>query len=92
MEEAIKLFEKEVSKEIKKTIKEISKRYNLEEEEAREYIMGVEKIKRKGRPKKEREEREKVGRGRPVKEEKKVIKKVGEDLISRLLEEAKNKM
>ena len=97
MESIISKFAMEVENEIKKTIKILAGRYNLDEKEAYNYIM-VEKEEEKsnnakrGRPKKEKKEeenKEKGARGRPPKEEKKVTIHVGEDLISRLLEKAK---
>ena len=88
MNEIIKEFEKE-------TIKKISKKYNLKEEEALNYIRREEKNmenkKSRGRPRKEDkvEKKEKGVRGRPPQEEKQRTSHVGEDLIERLINEAK---
>ena len=94
MEEIKKELIKKIEEEIIKTIKEISKRYKINEKEAIEYILNERKNEKgRGRPRKEKEENEEIKmkgpRGRPPKEEKKVYNKVGEDLISRLLEQAR---
>ena len=86
---------KEIAQEVERTIKNLSEKYNLNEMEALSYILKNE-IKsneaRRGRPGKEEEEkREKNPRGRPPKEEKELKHYTGEDLISRLLKEAKIK-
>jgi hypothetical protein len=93
----------EINKEIEKKIISLSKRYNINEEEAINYILkeDVEGKKRekekkvvgRGRPKKEvkEEKKEKGPRGRPAKEEKEHTSYVGEDLIARLIEAAMNK-
>ena len=90
------LLMKEIAQEVERTIKNLSEKYNLNETEALSYILKNE-IKsneaRRGRPPKEEEEekKEKNPRGRPPKEEKEVKNYTGEDLISRLLKEAKIK-
>ena len=92
MEEIKENLIKMIEKGIKVTIKEISKRYEINEKEAIEYILKERnKEKCRGRPIKDKEEEIKVkgARGMPPKEEKKVYNKVGEDLISRLLEKAR---
>jgi replication initiation and membrane attachment protein DnaB len=96
MDELKNLLMKEIAEEVERTIKNLSEKYNLNEREALSYILKNE-IKsnegRRGRPAKEEEEekREKNPRGRPPKEEKEVKHYTGEDLISRLLKEAKIK-
>ena len=96
MEELKNLLMKEISQEVERTIKNLSEKYNLNETEALSYILKNE-IKsnevRRGRPAKEEEEekKEKGPRGRPPKEEKEVRHYTGEDLISRLLKEARIK-
>ena len=91
MDELKKLLIQEIQNEVERTIKNLSIKYNLNEAEAVKFIMDKEKQKR-GRPAKEEvEEREKGPRGRPPKEEKEVKHYSGEDLISRLLEEARKK-
>jgi hypothetical protein len=91
MEELKKMLIEEIEKEVERTIKSLSIKYNLNEADAVSYIMNNERQKR-GRPVKEEEEkREKGPRGRPPKEEKEVKHYSGEDLISRLLEEARKK-
>lgn len=92
MESIIKKFAMEVEKEIKNTIKSLANHYNIDEKEAYNYIMGEKENNnaKRGRPKKmEEETKEKGPRGRPPKEEKKITRLVGEDLITRLLEQAK---
>ena len=95
MESLINTFAMEVEREIINTIKRLSKRYNLDEREAYNYIMETNKSDvggKRGRPAKEKTEEEnkvKCPRGRPPKEEKKVTTYVGEDLITRLLAKAK---
>jgi hypothetical protein len=94
MEEIKENLIKKIEEEIIKTIKEISKRYEINEKEAIEYILKERKNEKgRGRPRKDKEEKEEIkvkgARGRPPKEEKKVYNKVGEDLISRLLEKAR---
>jgi len=93
MDELINKITMELEKEIKETIKRLAKRYNLNEREALNYILREEcgNVKR-GRPAKEKteeEKKEKGNRGRPPKEEKKVTRHVGEDLKTKLLEQAK---
>jgi len=98
MEDLKNLLMKEIAQEVERTIKNLSEKYNLNEAEALSYILKNE-IKsneaRRGRPPKESEEqeekKEKGPRGRPPKEEKEVKHYTGEDLISRLLKEAKIK-
>lgn len=96
MEELKELLMKEIAGEVERTIKNLSERYNINECEALSYILKNE-IKsneaRRGRPPKEEEEekKEKGVRGRPPKEEKEIKNYTGEDLISRLLKEAKIK-
>ena len=99
MDELKNLLMKEISQEVERTIKNLSEKYNLNETEALSYILKNE-IKsneaRRGRPPKEEEEeeeekKEKGPRGRPPKEEKEVRHYTGEDLISRLLKEARIK-
>ena len=86
---------KEVEREILETIKRLGERYKMDENEAKEYINKCKNEKRenRGRPKKEKNEEkvERGVRGRPPKEEKKETSHVGDDLISRLLLEAKKK-
>lgn len=96
MDDLKNLLMKEIAEEVERTIKNLSEKYNLNETEALSYILKNE-IKsneaRRGRPPKEEEEekKEKNPRGRPPKEEKEVKHYTGEDLISRLLKEAKIK-
>ena len=96
MDELKNLLMKEISQEVERTIKNLSEKYNLNETEALSYILKNE-IKsneaRRGRPAKEEEEekKEKGPRGRPPKEDKEVRHYTGEDLISRLLKEARIK-
>lgn len=97
MDDLKNLLMKEIAQEVERTIKNLSEKYNLNETEALSYILKNE-IKsneaRRGRPPKEEEEeekKEKNPRGRPPKEEKEVKHYTGEDLISRLLKEAKKK-
>jgi len=96
MDDLKNLLMKEIAQEVERTIKNLSEKYNLNETEALSYILKNE-IKsneaRRGRPPKEEEEekKEKNPRGRPPKEEKEVKHYTGEDLISRLLKEAKIK-
>ena len=95
MDEIINKFAMELQKDIKNTIISLAKRYNLNEKEAINYIMRENEINegvKRGRPKKENgeeEKREKGPRGRPPKEEKIVTMHVGDDLITRLLNQAK---
>ena len=95
MEELKKLLMKEITQEVERTVKNLSAKYNLNEMEALSYILKNEmrcNEARRGRPPKEEEEKkEKNPRGRPPKEEKEVRHYTGEDLISRLLKEAKQK-
>jgi len=71
----------------------------LNEKEASNYIMKADEEKEmrkkkeaRGRPAKEKKEKKEKGvRGRPAKEEKKVNNLVGEDLIARLVAEARAK-
>lgn len=74
-----------IEEEITEIIKRLAKRYNLNVEEASNYIK-----KRRGRPKK-KEEKKKGPRGRPPKEEKVERSYVGEELIVRLIEAARKK-
>ena len=97
MDDLKNLLMKEIAQEVERTIKNLSEKYNLNEAEALSYILKNE-IKsneaRRGRPPKEAEEQEKKEkgpRGRPPKEEKEINHYTGEDLISRLLKEAKLK-
>ena len=92
MDELKSLLIHEIEKEVERTIKNLSVKYNLNEADAVKYIMNSES--KRGRPAKVAEEenkREKGPRGRPPKEEKEVKHYSGEDLISRLLEEARKK-
>ena len=91
MDELKNLLIQEIEKEVERTIKNLSLKYNLNEADAVKYIMNKE-LKR-GRPAKDEvnEKKEKGPRGRPPKEEKEVKHYSGEDLISRLLEEARIK-
>jgi len=94
MEELKSLLIKEIAEEVERTIKELSEKYNINEGEALSYILKSElksNEARRGRPPKEEEKRVKGPRGRPPKEEKEVTHYSGEDLISRLLREAKIK-
>jgi hypothetical protein len=98
MDELKNLLMREISEEVERTIKNLSERYNLNEMEALSYILKNEMKSneaRRGRPPKGEgegeEKREKNPRGRPPKEEKEVKHYTGEDLISRLLKEAKIK-
>jgi replication initiation and membrane attachment protein DnaB len=95
MDELKNLLMKEIAEEVERTIKNLSEKYNINEREALSYILKNEKKSneaRRGRPGKEEEEkREKGARGRPAKEEKEINHYTGEDLISRLLREAKLK-
>lgn len=81
---------KSIKEEIKETIIYLAKIYNLKEEEAIKYIECEEKV--RGRPRKEREKVVKGARGRPRKVEKEERSYVGEDLIGRLIEEARKKI
>jgi len=94
MEELKSLLMKEIADEVERTIKNLSERYNLNETDALSFILKNE-IKsneaRRGRPVKEEEKKEKGVRGRPAKEEKVIRNYGGEDLISRLLKEAREK-
>ena len=96
MEDLKSLLMKEIADEVERTIKNLSEKYNLNETEALSFILKNE-IKsneaRRGRPPKceEEEKKEKGPRGRPPKEEKEVKNYTGEDLISRLLKEAREK-
>jgi hypothetical protein len=93
MEELKQMLIKEIEREVERTIKNLAEKYNLNETDAANYILKQEqeKIKR-GRPAKEEEEKKEKGpRGRPAKEEKEVKHYTGEDLISRLLNEARKK-
>lgn len=97
MEELKSLLIKEIAEEVERTIKELSEKYNINEGEALSYILKSElksNEARRGRPPKEEEgeKRVKGPRGRPPKEEKEVTHYSGEDLISRLLREAKKKV
>ena len=79
---------------IEETIKALGKRYKINENEAKIYVMskGEENnnIKRRGRPKGGEKEMKKKGpRGRPPIEEKLKTSNVGEDLIARLIARAK---
>jgi ABC-type lipoprotein release transport system permease subunit len=80
-----------MEKEIEKIIKKLSKRYNMNEKEAKRHVLGVgiEEKKSRGRPRVEKKEKEKGARGRPRMEEKVVTSNVGEDLIRRLIMNAK---
>jgi len=96
MDELKNLLMKEIAEEVERTIKNLSEKYNINEREALSYILKNEKKSneaRRGRPagKEEEEKREKGARGRPAKEEKEINHYTGEDLISRLLREAKLK-
>ena len=89
MEELKNLLMKEISQEVERTIKNLSEKYNLNERDALSYIL---KNERKSNEARREEEEEKKGvRGRPRKEEKEVNHYTGEDLISRLLREARIK-
>jgi replication initiation and membrane attachment protein DnaB len=94
MDELKNLLMKEIAEEVERTIKNLSEKYNLNERDALSYILKNE-IKsneaRRGRPAGAKEEEEKRARGRPAKEEKEINHYTGEDLISRLLREAKLK-
>jgi len=64
------------AEEINRTIKVLGEKYELKEV-------------RRGRPRKEKEKKKKGARGRPAQEEKKRTSNVGEDLIERLIREAR---
>lgn len=83
---------KEIEREVERTIKHLSDKYGLNEAEAIKFIQENKEV-RRGRPPKEEdgEEKKKGVRGRPPKEEKEIKHYSGEDLISRLLAEAKEK-
>lgn len=93
MDEIINKFAMELENDIKNTIISLAKRYKLNEKDALNYIMRENEINesvKRGRPKKaEEEKKEKGPRGRPPKEEKIVTVHVGDDLITRLLDQAK---
>lgn len=92
LEELKQIITQEIEKEVEKTIKNLCEKYNVNVEEASKFIMKKE-VKR-GRPAKEEdpeEIKEKWPRGRPPKTEKEITNYSGEDLISRLLEEARKK-
>lgn len=103
MEELRAKLLNEIEIEVARTIKNLAEKYNLNEKEASNYIMKADEEKEmrkkqerkreaRGRPAKEKKREEKKGaRGRPPKEEKKVNNLVGEDLISRLVAEAREK-
>jgi hypothetical protein len=79
---------------IEETIKALAKRYKMNENEAKIYVMsngeGNNNIKRRGRPKGGEKEMKKKGpRGRPPMEAKIKTSNVGEDLIARLIARAK---
>ena len=83
MDELKNLLMKEIAEEVERTIKNLSEKYNLNERDALSYILKNE-IKsneaRRGRPAGAKEE-----------EEKEINHYTGEDLISRLLREARLK-
>jgi hypothetical protein len=79
-------LEEIVYAEMRSIINILSKRYEMNENEAIRYV----EEKKRGRPKKEK--REKGRRGRPRMEEKVMTSKVGEDLIERLIAKAKREM
>jgi len=98
MEELRAKLLNEIEIEVARTIKNLAEKYNLNEKEASNYIMKADEEKEmrkkegRGRPAKEKKEKKEKGvRGRPPKEEKKVTNLVGEDLISRLVAEARAK-
>jgi len=98
MEELRAKLLNEIEIEVARTIKNLAEKYNLNEKEASNYIMKADEEKEmrkkkeaRGRPAKEKKEKEKGVRGRPAKEEKKVNNLVGEDLIARLVAEARAK-
>ena len=84
----------EIEREVGRTIRNLSEKYKLNEADAVNYILKNEKEHiRRGRPLKEaKEAKEKGARGRPAKELKEVKHYGGEDLISRLLAEARGKL
>lgn len=79
-----------MGEEIDERINKIALRYEIDNEEAKRYILNK---KSRGRPRKEKKEEnvKKGPRGRPAKEEKEIISKRGEDIISRLLRVANEK-
>lgn len=91
MEDLKTLLIKEIEKEVERTIRNLAEKYNLNEDEALNFIKKKEET--RGRPvaKEKKEEKEKGPRGRPPKEEKEVKHYSGDDLISRLLEDARKK-
>jgi len=89
MEDLKSLLIKEIEKEVERTIRNLAEKYNLNEEEALNFIKRKEET--RGRPATKKEDKEKGPRGRPPKEEKEVTHYSGDDLISRLLEEARKK-
>ena len=82
-------MEELMNEEMESIINMLSKRYEMNEKEAINYVRGEEKnVKKRGRPKVEK--KVKGPRGRPPMEDKIRTSKVGEDLIERLIAKAKS--
>jgi hypothetical protein len=93
MEEFKNQIIREIEREVERTIKNLAEKYGLNEADAIKFIQENKEV-RRGRPPKEEdgEEKKKGVRGRPPKEEKEIKHYSGEDLITRLLAEAKEKV